>query len=80
MSWFVTVVVGVFPMLETNSKCFLSSYTVKTPFGNFAQLRKEEINYLTCCVACLDRSNYNNDLAAFAGVAQQGPYISNVRV
>ena len=60
MSWSVAVFLGVFPMLETNSKYFVYGYTVKTSSGNFAVLSKRDIEYITCSLARLDRLNYSD--------------------
>ena len=60
MSWFVAVFLGVFPMLEIASEYFLSHYSLKTSSGIFAPLWKWDIEYITCSLIRLDRSNYSN--------------------
>ena len=60
MSWFVAVLVGILPMLETNLEYFIFEYIVKTSSGNFTGLRKGHIENIICFLARLDRSNYSD--------------------
>ena len=59
-SWFVAVFLGVFPILETNSEYFISFYTVKTSSGYTARVSKNDIDFITCSLVSLDRSNYSS--------------------
>ena len=59
-SWFVAVFLGVFPILETNSEYFISGYIVNNSSGFLVEVSKTLIDYITCFLVRLDRSNYSN--------------------